>query len=114
MQYTYLGKSGLKVSRLCLGTMNFGPETEEKDAFRIMDAAVDAGIQFFDTANVYGRDRKGWTEEIIGRWFKQGEVGARRWCWLPRSMAICRMTWMVPMQTGVCRRTRLEGIWKPH
>ncbi|MNW23431.1 General stress protein 69 [compost metagenome] len=76
MQYTYLGKSGLKVSRLCLGTMNFGPETEEKEAFRIMDAAVDAGIQFFDTANVYGRDRRGWTEEIIGRWFKQG--GGRR------------------------------------
>lgn len=76
MQYTYLGKSGLKVSRLCLGTMNFGPETEEKEAFRIMDAAVDAGIQFFDTANVYGRDRRGWTEEIIGRWFQQG--GGRR------------------------------------
>ncbi|MDO7905632.1 aldo/keto reductase [Paenibacillus sp. JX-17] len=77
MQYSYLGKSGLKVSRLCLGTMNFGPETEEKDAFRIMDAALDAGINFFDTANVYGgKERAGWTEEIIGRWFKQG--GGRR------------------------------------
>ncbi|MXO80638.1 aldo/keto reductase, partial [Paenibacillus sp. OT2-17] len=76
MEYSYLGKSGLKVSRLCLGTMNFGPETEEKDAFKIMDAALDAGINFFDTANVYGHDRKGWTEEIIGRWFQQG--GGRR------------------------------------
>ncbi len=47
MKSTYLGKSGLKVSRLCLGTMNFGPETEEKEAFRIMDAALDAGINFF-------------------------------------------------------------------
>ncbi|MDF2924191.1 MAG: oxidoreductase [Paenibacillaceae bacterium] len=77
MKYSYLGKSGLKVSRLCLGTMNFGPETEEKEAFRIMDAALDAGINFFDTANVYGgQQRRGWTEEIIGRWFSQG--GGRR------------------------------------
>lgn len=77
MKYSYLGKSGLKVSQLCLGTMNFGPETEEKEAFRIMDAALDAGINFFDTANVYGgQDRRGWTEEIIGRWFQQG--GGRR------------------------------------
>lgn len=74
MKYSYLGKSGVKVSQLCLGTMNFGPETEEKDAFRIMDAALDAGINFFDTANVYGgQERRGWTEEIIGRWFKQGD-----------------------------------------
>ncbi len=77
MEYTYLGKTGMKVSRLCLGTMNFGPTTEEKEAFRIMDAALDAGVNFFDTANVYGgKDHKGWTEEIIGRWFAQG--GGRR------------------------------------
>lgn len=77
MKHTNLGRSGLKVSRLCLGTMNFGPETEEKESYRIMDAALDAGINFFDTANVYGgRDRRGWTEEIIGRWFAQG--GGRR------------------------------------
>ncbi|ULO09455.1 aldo/keto reductase [Paenibacillus sp. 19GGS1-52] len=77
MKYSYLGKSGLKVSQLCLGTMNFGPETEEKEAFKIMDAALDAGINFFDTANVYGgQERRGWTEEIIGRWFQQG--GGRR------------------------------------
>jgi len=77
MEYTALGRTGMKVSRLCLGTMNFGPETEEKDAFRIMDAALDAGVNFFDTANVYGgREHKGWTEEIVGRWFAQG--GGRR------------------------------------
>ncbi|WP_322923266.1 aldo/keto reductase [Paenibacillus campi] len=79
MDYTYLGKSGLKVSRICLGTMNFGPVTDEKESFRIMDAALDAGINFFDTANVYGGfggGRSGTTEEIIGRWFQQG--GGRR------------------------------------
>ncbi|MCL6459105.1 MAG: aldo/keto reductase [Gorillibacterium sp.] len=73
MEYTYLGRSGLKVSRLCLGTMNFGVDTDEKESFRIMDAAIDAGINFFDTANVYGgKDNRGLTEEIIGRWFAQG------------------------------------------
>lgn len=77
MQHTYLGRTGMNVSRLCLGTMNFGPNTEEREAFRIMDAALDAGINFFDTANAYGgRDRRGLTEEIIGRWFAQG--GGRR------------------------------------
>ncbi|MGF7046704.1 aryl-alcohol dehydrogenase-like predicted oxidoreductase [Paenibacillus sp. DS2015] len=77
MQYTSLGKSGMKVSKLCLGTMNFGPHTDEKEAFRMMDAALDAGINFFDTADVYGwGENSGLTEEIIGRWFKQG--GGRR------------------------------------
>lgn len=77
MQYTHLGRSGLKVSRLCLGTMNFGPETEEADSGVIMDSALDSGVNFFDTANVYGgAEHRGWTEEIIGRWFAQG--GERR------------------------------------
>jgi aryl-alcohol dehydrogenase-like predicted oxidoreductase len=77
MQYTNLGRTGLKVSRLCLGTMNFGVDTGEKEAFRIMDAALDAGINFFDTANVYGGPgNRGRTEEIIGKWFAQG--GGRR------------------------------------
>ena len=75
MQYTHLGRSGLTVSRLCLGTMNFGPLTSEADSHAIMDRALDAGINFFDTANVYGRP-SGTTEEIIGRWFAQG--GGRR------------------------------------
>jgi aryl-alcohol dehydrogenase-like predicted oxidoreductase len=74
MKYSYLGRSGLKVSKLCLGTMNFGVDTDEQEAFRIMDAALDAGINFFDTANVYGwRENSGRTEEIIGRWFAQGD-----------------------------------------
>ena len=54
MQYVHLGRSGVKVSRLCLGTMNFGPETSEADSFAIMDRALELGINFFDTANVYG------------------------------------------------------------
>ncbi|MEZ0395741.1 MAG: aldo/keto reductase [Anaerolineales bacterium] len=77
MEYTQLGRTGLKVSRLCLGTMNFGPHTEEKDSFAIMDKALDLGINFFDTANVYGwKLGEGVTEQIIGRWFAQG--GGRR------------------------------------
>lgn len=79
MKYTYLGRTGMKVSRLCLGTMNFGPRTGEKEAFAIMDKALESGINFFDTANVYGRSNgghAGWTEEIIGRWFQLG--GGRR------------------------------------
>lgn len=77
MEFTNLGRTGMKVSRLCLGTMNFGPFTEEKDAFRIMDEALDMGVNFFDTANVYGRAGNfGRTEKILGRWFAQG--GGRR------------------------------------
>jgi aryl-alcohol dehydrogenase-like predicted oxidoreductase len=73
MEYTHLGRSGLSVSRLCLGTMNFGPETPEEDSHGIMDAALDAGVNFFDTANVYGwRKGEGVTERIIGRWFATG------------------------------------------
>jgi len=74
MKYVNLGRTGLKVSRLCLGTMNFGQNTDEKEAFRIMDAALDAGVNFFDTANGYGGEKRGFTEEIIGRWFaKKGQ-----------------------------------------
>jgi aryl-alcohol dehydrogenase-like predicted oxidoreductase len=77
MDYTQLGRTGLKVSRIVLGTMNFGPFTEEADSHAIMDAALDVGINFFDTANVYGwGENKGRTEEIIGSWFAKG--GGRR------------------------------------
>ena len=77
MDYTHLGRTGLTVSRLCLGTMNFGPETSEPDSFAIMDAAHDRGINFFDTANVYGgAGDRGRTETIVGSWFAQG--GGRR------------------------------------
>ena len=84
MDYTRLGRTGLKVSRMCLGTMNFGPETCEADAGTIMDRALEAGVNFFDTADVYGHKfdewgripRSGLTEQIIGRWLAQG--GGRR------------------------------------
>jgi aryl-alcohol dehydrogenase-like predicted oxidoreductase len=77
MEYTHLGRSGLSVSRLCLGTMNFGWKTEEADSHEIMDRALAEGINFFDTANVYGFDvGKGRTEEVLGSWFAQG--GERR------------------------------------
>ena len=77
MQYTNLGRTGLSVSRLCLGTMNFGPQTSEADSFAIMDQALEQGVNFFDTANVYGwKLGEGITEQIIGRWLAQG--GGRR------------------------------------
>jgi aryl-alcohol dehydrogenase-like predicted oxidoreductase len=77
MEFTHLGRSGLTVSRLCLGTMNFGPGTREGDSHEIMDAAHDVGINFFDTANIYGGgENKGNSERIVGTWFAQG--GGRR------------------------------------
>ena len=77
MEYKHLGHSGLKVSPLCLGTMNFGPQTTEADSFAIMDKALELGINFFDTADVYGwKKGEGITENIVGRWFAQG--GGRR------------------------------------
>jgi aryl-alcohol dehydrogenase-like predicted oxidoreductase len=89
MEYVHLGRSGLTVSRLCLGTMNFGPLTPPAEAHAIMDHAHEIGVNFFDTANRYGgaqsppgqfaqpgQARAGWTEEIIGDWFAVG--GGRR------------------------------------
>jgi aryl-alcohol dehydrogenase-like predicted oxidoreductase len=74
MEYTNLGRTGLRVSRLVLGTMNFGPETDEADSHRIMDRAHEHGINFFDTANVYGwGENRGRTEQIVGTWFAQGD-----------------------------------------
>ncbi|WP_370414234.1 aldo/keto reductase [Streptomyces fradiae] len=70
MEYTQLGRTGLKVGRLVLGTMNFGPQTDKSTSHAIMNAALDAGVNLFDTANVYGQTAgKGRTEEIIGSWF---------------------------------------------
>jgi aryl-alcohol dehydrogenase-like predicted oxidoreductase len=77
MNYRPLGRTGLKVSPFCLGTMNFGPFTPEPDSFAIMDKAKELGLNFFDTADVYGRTRgEAVTEHIIGRWLAQG--GGRR------------------------------------
>jgi aryl-alcohol dehydrogenase-like predicted oxidoreductase len=79
MEYTYLGRSGLQVSRLALGTMNFGMETSEADSFAILDEALESGINFVDTADVYGGPQSpdiaqgyGISEEIMGRWLAQG------------------------------------------
>jgi aryl-alcohol dehydrogenase-like predicted oxidoreductase len=79
MNYTHLGRTGLKVSRLCLGTMNFGDVTDEKTSARILDEALEAGMNFIDTADVYGTEQSpdiqqgsGLSEEIIGRWLQQG------------------------------------------
>jgi hypothetical protein len=77
MRYRRLGRTALRVSELCLGTMNFGPQTPEDVSHTIMDRALDLGINFFDTANRYGGDKgAGITEEIVGRWFALG--GGRR------------------------------------
>jgi aryl-alcohol dehydrogenase-like predicted oxidoreductase len=73
MEYRRLGRNGVLVSPLCLGTMNFGWHTSEKDSHALMDRALDLGINFFDTADVYGwAVARGNTEEIIGRWLAQG------------------------------------------
>ena len=77
MDYRRLGRSALRVSPVCLGTMNFGPLTTEPDAHKIMDRALELGINFFDTANRYGGEKgAGTTEKILGTWFAQG--GGRR------------------------------------
>lgn len=83
MKYCRLGRTGLYVSKICLGTANFGTGkssgagdwgvVDEKGSFRIMDYALECGINFFDTANVYGGiEHRGLTESIIGKWFAQG------------------------------------------
>jgi len=77
MQYNLLGRSQLRVSKVCLGTMFFGERTPEAEAFRIMDRCLELGINFFDTANRYGGEgNRGGSEAIIGRWLAQG--GGRR------------------------------------
>ncbi|TVR61994.1 MAG: aldo/keto reductase [Spirochaetaceae bacterium] len=77
MKYTQLGRTGLKVSRLVLGTMNFDAASDEKTSFAIMDRALELGINFFDTADRYGKVQgEGGTEKLIGRWLAQG--GGRR------------------------------------
>lgn len=78
MQYRHLGRTGLIVSRLCLGTMNFGHLTDKAASFEIMDRAYDLGIQFIDTADVYGGPQRpdiplgyGISEEIVGDWLQK-------------------------------------------
>ena len=67
MDYVYFGKTGIRVSTLCLGTMTFGKEADEPTSIAIMERALEAGINFFDSANIYVAGK---TEEIVGRWIK--------------------------------------------
>ncbi len=81
MTYTNLGHTGLKVGRLALGTMNFGPKTSEEESHAILDQALEMGINLVDTADIYGYRKTqgmgaGWTEEIIGCWLAE-ESGRR-------------------------------------
>lgn len=74
MEFRYIGKTGLRVSSICMGTMTFGSTTNEKEAFKILDAAYDRGINFYDTAELYPATPKketvGITEQIVGKWLK--------------------------------------------
>jgi NDP-hexose 2,3-enoyl reductase len=77
MRHVRLGRTALKISRICLGTLNFGVRTTKDEAFRLMDQALDQEINFFDTANHYGwQVHRGMTEELLGEWFATG--GGRR------------------------------------
>ena len=80
MQYVNLGRTALKVSRLCLGTMNFGPQTTEPDSYAIMDHALEVGVNFFDTANVYGWKRaRALRSRSWGAGGRRAEDGATKW-----------------------------------
>ena len=97
MQYTHLGRSGVVVSRLCLGTMNFGWKTPEDESLAILDKAVELGINFVDTANAYGfKIGEGITERLLGKWFAQG--GRRR------EQVVLATKVYVPMGHGVNER----------
>lgn len=90
MKYDYFGRTGLRVSKLTLGTMNFGWKTPEDESFRIMDRALELGINFFDTADVYDTEQfngeaghPGLTEEFLGHWMQV--------CFPARSSALVKM-----------------------
>ncbi|KFN38610.1 MAG: aldo/keto reductase [Sulfuricurvum sp. MLSB] len=97
MEYRYIGRSGLRVSPICLGTMTFASQCDEKTAFAIMDKAYDAGINFFDTAELYPvpptEELAGITEEIVGRWLK---TKARESLILATKVAGAASGWFVP------------------
>ena len=92
MEYRRLGRTGLKVSELCLGTMQFGWTADEATSFAVLDAFVEAGGNFIDTADIYSRwaegNPGGVSEQIIGRWLKARPTGAQS-CSPPRPAAGC-------------------------
>jgi aryl-alcohol dehydrogenase-like predicted oxidoreductase len=108
MEHVRLGRSGLQVSRLCLGTMTFGLQTDEATAFAIMDKAYEAGVDFFDTADAYplGGDlaSKGRTEEIIGRWLagKRDRIILATKCFAPTGPS--------PMDGGNSRKHIMSAV----
>ncbi|HEY2021598.1 aldo/keto reductase [Paraburkholderia sp.] len=108
MQYSQFGRTGLSVSRLCLGTMTFGLQTEESAAHRILDTAADAGVNFIDTANVYplggGERLAGRTEEIIGRWLK-----GKRERFIVATKAVGKVG-PAPWDQGASRKHLLDAI----
>lgn len=112
MQYRYIGRSGLRVSPICLGTMTFGSQCDEKNAFAIMDKAYDAGVNFFDTAELYPvppeASLAGLTEEMVGRWLK---TKSRDSLILASKVAGAASGWFVPpIRHGLtaCDRFHIE------
>jgi len=108
MQYRRFGHTGLSVSRLCLGTMTFGLQTEEDVSRLILDKAADAGINFIDTADVYplggGESHAGRTEEIVGRWLK-----GRRERFILATKAVGKVG-PSPWDQGASRKHLLDAI----
>jgi aryl-alcohol dehydrogenase (NADP+) len=108
MEHMRLGRTGLKVSRLCLGTMTFGLQCDEPTSFAIMDRAAEGGISFFDTADAYplggDQDIRGRTEEIIGRWLKgkRDDFIIATKCFVPMGSR--------PFQGGNSRRHVLNAV----
>ncbi|MDX4071384.1 aldo/keto reductase [Aliarcobacter skirrowii] len=97
MEFRYIGKSGLRVSSICMGTMTFGSSTDEKEAFKILDMAYDRGINFYDTAELYPVSPKketiGLTEAILAKWLK---TKARDSIILATKVAGAASGWFVP------------------
>ena len=108
MQYRKFGNTGLSVSRLCLGTMTFGLQTDEDVSRQILDKATDAGVNFIDTADVYplggGEEHAGRTEEIVGRWLK-----GRRDRFIVATKA-CGKGGPSPWDQGASRKHLLDAI----
>ncbi|WP_028220530.1 aldo/keto reductase [Paraburkholderia oxyphila] len=108
MQYRRFGHTGLTVSRLCLGTMTFGLQTEEDVSRLILDKAADAGTNFIDTADVYplggGETHAGRTEEIVGRWLK-----GRRERFIVATKAVGKVG-PSPWDQGASRKHLLDAI----
>src|SRR6266404_9726894 len=108
MNHRRMGRTGLKVSEICLGTMTFGDQCDERSSFAILDKAAGQGVTFLDTADVYpvppSPETAGRTEEIVGRWLQ----GQRRRFVLATK---CRMrVGRGPNDEGLSRRHILDAV----